>query len=226
MKWDDVTSQFWTVIYDFMGWFDRLEAKDYATFLPMIIALLAVFFGPVMTFILGRRQIKMQEAIATRQTETQAAISAKQVETQAAIAKRQIADSISAKRQNWIDELRKDMAEFLTADARLNELLRPAPNLSEEDKRKNFEEAASNNFRAHELGIRIKLRLNPKEDMHNQLVDLLKKLTEVSKDPPPNETDDQKRAAIKAFNDVRQEVIAHMQTILKYEWERVKKGDV
>ena len=101
--------------------------------------------------------------------------------------------------------------------------MRPAANLSEEDQKKNFEEMATNNFRAHELGIRIKLRLNPREDMHNELVELLKKLSDVSKDPPPNETDDQKKAAIKAFNDVRQEVIAHMQTILKYEWER---GDV
>ena len=226
MKWDDITNSFLTVVHHFLGWLDRLEAKDYVTFLPMLIALLAVFFGPVMTYRLGRRQIKMQEAIAAKQTETQASIAAKQVETQAAIAKRQIADSISAKRQNWIDELRKDMAEFLTANARLNELMRPAANLSEDDQRKNFEEMATNNFRAHELGIRIKLRLNPKEDKHNELDELLKKLSNVSKDPPPNETDDQKKAAIKAFNDVRQEVIAHMQMILKYEWERVKRGEV
>lgn len=162
MKWDDITNSFLTVVYHFLGWLDRLEAKDYATFLPMLIALLAVFFGPLMTYRLGKRQIKMQEAIAAKQTETQGSIAAKQVETQAAIAKRQIADSISAKRQNWIDELRKD-------------------------------------FRAHELGIRIELRLNPREDMHNELVELLKKLSDVSKDPPPNETDDQKNAAKKGF---------------------------
>lgn len=215
MKSDDVTSQFLTVIYNFLEWLGRLEAKDYTTFLPMAIALLAVFFGPLMTYRLGKRQLKMQADIAV-----------KQVETQAAIAKRQIADSISAKRQNWIDELRSDMAVFLTANARLNELRRPAANLSEEDQRKNFEEMATNNFRAHELGVRIKLRLNPKEEMHNELVDLLGKLADASKDPPPNETEDQKNAAIKIFLDVREQVISHMQTILKHEWERVKSGDV
>ena len=204
MKLDDVISQLFTVIYNFLEWLDRLEAKDYTTFLPMVIALLAVFFGPLMTYRLGKRQLKMQ----------------------ADIAKRQIADSISAKRQNWIDELRSDMAMFLTAIARLNELRRPAANLSEEDQRKNFDEMATNNFRAHELGVRIKLRLNPKEEKHNELVDLLGKLADASMDPPPNETEDQKNAAIRVFLDVREQVISHMQTILKHEWERVKRGDV
>lgn len=215
MKSNDVTSQLFTVIYNFLEWLDRLEAEDYTTFLPMAIALLAVFFGPLMTYRLGKRQLKMQSDIAV-----------KQVETQAAIAKRQIADSISAKRQNWIDELRSDMAVFLTVHARLNDLRRPAENLSEEDQRKNFDEMATNNFRAHELGVRIKLRLNPKEEKHNELVALLGKLADASKDPPPNETEDQKNAAIKVFRDVREQVISHMQTILKHEWERVKSGDV
>lgn len=42
MKSDDVTSQFLTVIYNFLEWLGRLEAKDYTTFLPMAIALLGM----------------------------------------------------------------------------------------------------------------------------------------------------------------------------------------
>ena len=49
------------------------------------------------------------------------------------IARRQAADNISSKRQFWIDELRKDSAEFLQILARLEELRRPNPNLPIED---------------------------------------------------------------------------------------------
>jgi hypothetical protein len=215
MRSDDVTGQMWAVIYNFLDWLNRLEAKEYSSFLPTLIALLAVFFGPLMAYRLGMRQLKLQAQIAV-----------KQVETQAAIAKRQIGDSVSAKRQNWIDELRKDMAEFLTTNARLNELARPGVNLCEQEQRKHFEERAANSFRSHELAVRIRLRLNPEEEKHNKLVDLLRKLADVSKDPTPNETDDQKKEAIKAFHEARDQVISHMQILLKHEWERVKKGDV
>ncbi len=226
MKWGDVTSQLWTLACHFIGWLDSLEAKDYATFIPMIIALLAVFFGPLMMFRLGRRQIKMQEAIAAKQTETQATIAAHQVETQAAIAKRQIADSISAKRQAWINELRAEMAEYLTVMGRCNDLRRPAPNLAHEQAEKNFDEFAKCNARALELGVRIKLRMNPEEDDHNKLDDLLKVLADASPDPPGSETKEQAKESIARFNAARGEVIAFMQKLLKKEWERVKKGDM
>ncbi|WP_079416143.1 hypothetical protein [Thiomonas intermedia] len=204
MKWGDVTSQLWSLVCHFIGWLDSLEAKDYATFIPMIIALLAVFFGPLMMFWLGRRQIKMQEAIA----------------------KRQIADSISAKRQAWINELRAEMAEYLTVTARCNDLRRPAPNLTPEQAEKNFAEFATCNSRAHELGVRIKLRMNPEEDDHNKLDGLLKALADASPDPPAGETEEQAKASIARFNEARGEVIAFMQKLLKKEWERVKKGDM
>ena len=36
---------------------------------------------------------------------------------------------------------------------------------------------------------------------------------------------DEEQAA-RSFNDASNAVVEHLQTILKYEWERVKKGDV
>jgi alkanesulfonate monooxygenase SsuD/methylene tetrahydromethanopterin reductase-like flavin-dependent oxidoreductase (luciferase family) len=137
-----------------------------------------------------------------------------------------IADSISAKRQNWIDEFRAEMAEFLTAMGRLNELRRPPPTLTPEQAEKNFEESAENNFRAHELAVRMKLRMNPKEDDHNKLDALLKDLADASADPPASETPAQAAEALEKYKTARAAVIAHMQTILKHEWERVKRGDM
>lgn len=196
-------------------YFANLTPDDFNKIILAVVALIALFLGPLMQFKIAKRQVAMQEEIAKRQTETQQQI-----------AKRQIADSISSRRQVWIDELRKDASEYLTLIARLQELKRPAPNLCEEDQKKNFEEMATSNARGHELGIRIKLRLNPLEEEHNKLVQLLEALANVCIDPPPNETDEQERLARSNFSKSKGDVVSHLQTILKHEWERVKRGDV
>jgi hypothetical protein len=179
------------------------------------VAVVAMIVGPALQWRIAKRQTELQKSIAERQAELQQTI-----------AQRMAADNVSAKRQNWIDELRKDMSEFLTVMARLNELRRPAKGLSKADEVKNFEDVATYNFRGSELGIRIKLRLNPNEEEHNKLVSLLGELSDASADPPPNETPEHSEAATRAFRGARDKVVAHMQMILKHEWERVKKGVV
>ena len=164
---------------------------------------------------IAKRQAKLQEQIALRQTELQSQV-----------AKRQAADNISAKRQVWIDELRKEVAEYLTLTARLEELRRPSKGIDETDKKRNFDDLMDASKRATELVIRIKLRLNPKEAEHNEFVRLLGALAEVCKDPSPDETEEERKAAQKEFGAARDKVIAHVQTILKHEWERVKRGDL
>ncbi|HAL37987.1 MAG TPA: hypothetical protein DCP03_07660 [Polaromonas sp.] len=193
----------------------NLTLDDFNKIILALVALIALFLGPHMQFKIAKRQVQMQADIAKQQ-----------IETQQQIARRQVADSISSRRQVWIDELRKDAAEFLTLFARLAELRRPTAELSIEDQGKNFDEMAAANARAHELGIRIKLRLNPTEDDHNKLDELLGKLSAVSNDPPPNETTEQKNEAMAAFQVARTKVISHVQFILKKEWERVKRGDL
>lgn len=195
--------------------FANLTPDDFNKIVVAAVALIALFLGPFMQFKIAKRQVAMQEDIAKRQTDTQQQI-----------AKRQIADSISSRRQVWIDELRKDVSEFLTLIGRLEELKRPAPNLCEEDQKKSFDEKAAANARALELAIRIKLRLNPLEEEHNKLVQLLDTLADVCIDPPPNEADEQKQLARSAFHKATKDVVSHLQTILKHEWERVKRGDV
>lgn len=177
------------------------------------VAVVAMIVGPVLQWPITKRQTELQKSIAERQAELQRTI-----------AQRTAADNVFAKRQNWIDELRKDMSEFLTVVARLNELRRPMKGISKEDEAQNFEDMATYNFRGSELGIRIWLRLNPNEEEHNTLLSLIKELSDPSEDSPPNETSEQSQAAKKMFHDARDRVVAHMQKILKHEWERVKKG--
>ena len=140
------------------------------------------------------------------------------------IARRQTADNISAKRQNWIDELRKDCAAFLQVSAKLEELRRPNPHSSPEDQKQTFNERAEANAKANELRIRIWLRLNPNEADHIKLFKLFKNLAAICKDPPPGETDDDRRKSALAFHEESNRIVSHLQTILKKEWERVKTG--
>ena len=51
-------------------------------------------------------------------------------------------------------------------------------------------------------------------------------LADASPDPPANETGAQLLAARRAHKEARDAVVAHLQIILKHEWERVKRGEV
>jgi hypothetical protein len=141
------------------------------------------------------------------------------------IARLQAADNISSKRQNWIDELRKDSAEFLQILARLEELRRPNPGLSLDDQKLIFDEMAAATARGNELGIRLKLRLNPKEDLHIKLVKQFGTLATATKVPAFTETVEQRETAQIVFQQEREQIIRLLQEILKQEWERVKKGN-
>ncbi|MEJ1962240.1 MAG: hypothetical protein WDO56_12115 [Gammaproteobacteria bacterium] len=182
-----------------------------------MVALVALFLGPWMQWRIARKQVQMQAEIARLQ-----------VETQSRIATRQIADNISSKRQNWIDELRKDAAEFLTVAGRIQELKRPRVKriIAMTEVADDFGERLTAEMRAKELGTRIMLRLNPNEAEHNRLVQLIGEMASKGYqfDRQYSPADEQQVA--QAFNDASQAVIEHLQAILKQEWERVKRGDV
>ncbi len=185
--------------------FANLTLQDFINIVLAVIALISVFLGPYMQSKIAKRQVETQQQIATRQ----------------------IADSISSRRQVWIDELRRDASEYLALIVHLKELKRPEPKLCLEDQKKNFEDESATNARARELGIRINLRLNPLEGEHTKLAKLINALqSNVSTDAPPNETKEQKQSAWDAFDKARRDLVSHLQTILKHEWERVKRGDV
>lgn len=95
-------------------WLTALTVDDFNKVVLAVVALVALFLGPWMQWRIAKRQVQMQAETAKLQ-----------IETQSRIATRQIADNISTKRQNWIDELRKDAAEFLTVVGRIQELKRP-----------------------------------------------------------------------------------------------------
>lgn len=191
------------------AWIAQLTVDDFNKVVLAIVALIALFLGPWMQWRIAKRQVRMQSEIAKLQ-----------IETQSRIATRQIADNISTKRQSWIDELRKDAAEFLTVVGRIQELKRPRVEqiIAVSEIADDFKERLAAEMRAKELGTRITLRLNPNEDEHNRLITLIDAM--MSKGP------EEEAQIAQEFNEASHAVVRHLQVILKHEWERVKRGDV
>ena len=198
-------------------WFSSMTVDDFNKLVLAVVALVALFLGPLMQWLIARRQVQMQADIATRQ-----------IETQSRIATRQIADNISSKRQYWIDELRKDAAEFLTVAGRIQELKRPRVErlIAMTEIAEDFKERLTAEMRAKELGTRIRLRLNPNEAEHNRLVELIGEMALISYDVNHTYSPTEEAQVARAFNAASNAVVEHLQTILKHEWERVKKGDI
>ena len=194
-----------------------MTVDDFNKLVLALVALVALFLGPWMQWRIAKRQVQMQGDIAKLQ-----------IETQSRIATRQIADNISTKRQNWIDELRRDAAEFLTVVGRIQELKRPRVEhlVAMADIHEDFKERLASEMRAKELGTRIRLRLNPNEAEHNRLVELIAEMASKGYELNRKYTAADEAEAARVFNEASNAVVAHLQAILKHEWERVKKGDV
>ena len=206
----DVWHTFWTAV-------SGMTVDNFNKLILAIVALVALFLGPWMQWRIAKRQVRMH-----------ADITKLQIETQSRIATRQIADNISTKRQNWIDELRNDAAEFLTVVGRIQELKRPRVEqiIATTEVLEDFKERLTSEMRAKELGTRIRLRLNPNEDQHNRLVQLIAEMASKGYDLNRKYSAAEEAETARIFNEASNAVIAHLQTILKHEWERVKKGDV
>jgi Icc-related predicted phosphoesterase len=137
--------------------------------LSLIIAALAVVFGPIIQLFIAKAQIR--------------------------------ASVLSANRQRWIDTLREELTEFITATVELNVL----SHMHSLDGQTAIEKT-----RKMQLCLtKISLMLNPLETDHQQLLTLLKAAA----------------AGVHQSKEDKTNVPAIMslsQTILKREWERVK----
>ena len=206
----DAWHAFWTSI-------SSMTVDDFNKLVLAVVALVALFLGPWMQWRIAKKQIQMQGEVAKLQ-----------IETQSRIATRQIADNISSKRQNWIDELRKDAAEFLTVVGRIQELKRPRVTqmTAMTEIADDFKERLTSEMRAKELGTRIRLRLNPNEAEHNRLFQLIGEMASKGYELNRQYSPAEEQQAAWAFNEASNAVVEHLQAILKHEWERVKKGDV
>lgn len=121
---------------------------------------------------------------------------------------------VSEFRQAWIDALRNDAAELVSHLA-ISALVLKVKKISIEKDQEiaNFEIAGYKEFVVVKGCIlRIRLRLNPEE--HKQLLKVLQKL------------DFGEGGAIEHAESVLNEFTTEVQKVLKFEWGRVKKGEL
>ena len=205
------------LLHAFWCFISSMTVDNFNKLVLAVVALVALFLGPWIQCRIAKKQIQMQGEVAKLQ-----------IETQSRIATRQIADNISSKRQNWIDELRKDAAEFLTVVGQIQELKRSRATqmTSMTEIADDFNERLISEMRAKELGTRIRLRLNPNEAEHNRLLKLIGEMASKGYELNRKYFHAEEQKVARAFNDASEAVVEHLQVILKHEWERVKKGDV
>lgn len=207
--------------------------------------------------------LKSQLASQQRIAEVQASLFGRQLEIQREANLRVAQDNVAAKRQVWIDELRKDVSTYLatwqeiawlwgafvTSSVNEKKAIQVKANESEKNKgsataredaddmvgvgmaaaeklAKFNERVAALRYEAHELQLRIRLRLNSAEQKHIELIELLLELELVTLRFDRTVSCEPEGSIQIAFRRKLEEVVSKLQVILKEEWIRVKNGEM
>lgn len=162
--------------------------------ISLLIALLAVFFGPIMSYFTTKLTIRSQLKSIEQQTSTQISIAQHTVKSQV----------LSGNRQQWINTLRDNISEFIALVGMIS-----ANILQKDIAREKFE-------RLIQVRVKISLLLNMSEQDHQQLNSLLNHATSQITDQIA------KNRITTDFQKTRDDIVTLSQKILKREWERVK----
>jgi hypothetical protein len=171
---------------------DNSQSTQY---LSLVIALLAVSFGPILSYFSARLTIKHQLSTFKEQLSTQISIAERGIKSQV----------LSKNRQDWINTLRDSISEFVSILYMVSKA-----KLSEHEEKLKAE-------RLFNLRLRISLLLNATEDDHKQLEDFLEEGMDYYVRRPTKKTPQ------RPFKEIRLDIVDISQKILKREWERVKK---
>jgi len=127
------------------------------------------------------------------------------------IATKQIhANVVSTNRQTWINRLRDCLADFQASASMLAlRNMYSEPTIESEDYIKSI-------TRLSHLRYQVELLINPKEDDHRQLMNLVGEIMRVAW------TGD--KDGMKQFGDLQAKLVVISQEVFKREWERVKTG--
>ncbi len=132
-------------------------------------------------------------------------------------------NKVSEFRQEWINNLRQELSDYLSNVQLLTHSILFARDFFDVEKKKEdiFETTSEYRMALNEKYCLIRLRLNPDEDSHRELLCAIQSLNEKITRKDKNSdwyTRDEINAATEA-------VLDKAQKILKFEWQRVKKGE-
>ena len=120
---------------------------------------------------------------------------------------------ISEFRQIWIDELRKSIVTYLVNVNSISDLIR----IRNLDKTIDNSSLIASYKSLNEASYSIKLRINPEEKPAKKLLRSMLQLESLFKNNRDITPDN--------IRDVQDKMIVHAQKLLKFEWNRVKKGE-
>ncbi|MGL5487452.1 MAG: hypothetical protein ACRDC6_14385 [Shewanella sp.] len=194
----------------------------------VIVSLFAALVGSGTQMLVARGQRRTQLKLAEEQTKQQQQALNDQLSMQE-LASRRIANAnITAKRQIWIDELRKDIARYLSLwqdisyrwDAIVSQ---PRSRWITDKALQIFQQPiAQMRMEALELQLRIELRLNMTEVKHQDLKKLMVALEDSTVLFQRNISNIPPKIIQTNFKKIHHDIIIKTQEILKEEWERVK----
>lgn len=155
--------------------------------LSLVVAGLAVFVGPLVSWFVTKRQLASSGILADRQIRASLSVANKQI--------------IAPMRQAWINTLRDLLAELSSSALHYHVA--------------GFEERTDDEYRRLTLlEHKVAMMLNPIEDDHKQLEQLIRKLIS---------TLERGREAEQGFPDLHQAVVTLSRQIFKREWNVVKE---
>lgn len=194
----------------------------------VLVSLTGVLLGVAAQFLISYWQRKAQVELAQRQANDQRITLDQQLAMQELASRRIAVANIGQKRQVWIDSLREEIAEYLAIwqdiawrwEAVIIEFR--DVEITDEQIIEFRKPISEKRFVAHEIKIRVQLRLNMKEIKHQDLLEEMSKLE--------NETHKFKRTVSDLpvhqiqirFNEIFNKITLISQEILKEEWDRVK----
>lgn len=196
----------------------------------VVVSLIAAIVSAATQILVSRWQRRTQEKLASQQAEQQKRALEEQLTMQELASRRTAIANIAAKRQIWIDELRKDMAAYLSTwqeisfrwDAMVS---KPRTKSVSDDEVTDFSQPIAAMRRdAHEIQLRIELRLNMAEEKHQYIREKMQKLEQLTilyqrdkfSSIPPEEIQTEVKKCIS-------DIVSKLQEILKEEWDRIKK---
>lgn len=150
----------------------------------------------------------------------------RQIETMINNSEREFAATVlSGNRQQWINSLRDEVSEHSAALMVLaNHLLMLRDNSIPENEKPSYAEYMKTFEKTIRLNTKIQLLINPNEEDHAELSELINKATiELGKVMNSN-ADIADSVVDKTVETYRPMIIAKSQLILKREWNRVKDG--
>ncbi len=199
----------------------------------VLVSALAILCGTVTQLFIASRLRRTQLELSKQQALQQQQSLSEQLSMQEIASRRIAMANVSAKRQVWIDELRADIAQYVTLWQEISYrweaiVSRAQPTgLSDEESDREFtkfrNDYAELRKEALQLALRIELRLNMTEQKHQELKALMTRLERVVGGFDRVKSARQPSDVQNEFAAVRTQLVAKCQEILKVEWDRLKE---